>query len=168
MRILITGFVVFVIWSLFAVWLYVTRLQPAIRGPLTEQTIEEPVPQTAEPPAQPAEILPAEVMVYFEFDKSRFTPDPQTEKIVAEYKAWIDKHPESAVVVSGHTDNIGPGDYNQKLGLRRAEAVKEYLEANGITSGRINISSEGEDRPLADNTTGEGRAKNRRAEISIK
>jgi len=168
MRILFFGFVVFVIWSLFAVWLYVTRLQPAIQGPPTEQTIEEPVPQIAEPPVQPVEVMPAEVMVYFEFDQIRFIPDALPEKVVAEYKAWIDKHTESAVVVSGHTDNVGPGDYNQELGLRRAAAVKAYLEANGIPAGRITISSEGEDRPVADNTTGEGRAKNRRAEISIK
>ncbi len=168
MRILVIGFVLFVIWSLFSVWLYVTRLQPAIQGAVETETIAEPSVQIAEPPAQPVEVMPAGMNIYFEFDKSRFTPDPQTEKTVAEYKAWIDKHPEASVNITGHTDYIGTKYYNQQLGLRRAGAVKEYLEAKGIPAGRIKINSEGEEQPAADNATSEGRAKNRRTEISIK
>ena len=168
MRILIIGFIVFIAWSLFSTWLYVAKLRPAMQGPVTVQTIPEPKAEIAEPPAQPVEVLPGELMVNFDFDQSGITSDQQTESRIAEYKAWLDKHPESVIVVTGHTDYIGMQEYNHQLGFRRAQAVQQYFASKGIPSGRITVVSEGEDRPLADNATSEGRATNRRAEILIK
>ncbi|MBW6500993.1 MAG: OmpA family protein [Bacteroidales bacterium] len=168
MRILITGFVVFLIWSLFSVWLYVARLQPAMQGAVTVQTIPQPEAEIAEPPAPPVEVMPGELMVSFDFDQSVFTSDQQTDSRIAEYKEWTGKHSGSVIVVTGHTDNIGTREYNQQLGLRRARTVQQYLASKGIPAGQITIVSEGESRPVADNATSEGRAGNRRAEISIK
>jgi OOP family OmpA-OmpF porin len=168
MRILITGLVVFVIWSLFSTWLFVTRLRPAMQEPVTIQTVPEPTAEVAEPPAQPVEPVPKDLTIYFEFDKSRFTPDPQAEASAAEFKAWLEKHPESTIVVTGHTDYIGNQPYNLELGLKRARTVLKYLETKGIPQSRVTIDSKGEDQPAADNTTSEGRAKNRRTEITIK
>jgi OOP family OmpA-OmpF porin len=64
--------------------------------------------------------------------------------------------------VEGHTDATGADAYNQKLSERRAQAVADYLQAQGIASGRLSASGKGESMPIADNKTKEGRAQNRR------
>lgn len=71
------------------------------------------------------------------------------------------------VIAVGHTDNVGTDAYNQKLGLRRAEAVKSYFISRGVDAIRIYTESKGEKQPIADNKTREGRAKNRRVEIEV-
>ena len=66
---------------------------------------------------------------------------------------------------TGHTDNVGDEAYNQKLSERRAQAVVDYLAAKGLASGRVTAIGMGETKPLADNSTDEGRAQNRRVTI---
>jgi OOP family OmpA-OmpF porin len=112
--------------------------------------------------------MPKVLMIYFEFDNAKFKADPQTDISIAEFKNWLDKYPVSILSVTGHTDLVGTPDYNQALGLRRAQIVQKYLEDKGIPSTRIISDSKGEDQPLGDYLTEEGRAKNRRTEISIK
>ena len=67
--------------------------------------------------------------------------------------------------IVGHTDNSGAEDYNQQLSERRAEAVADYLVGQGISAGALSILGLGESRPIADNATAEGQARNRRVEI---
>jgi len=70
--------------------------------------------------------------------------------------------------IEGYTDNVGPKDYNQKLGLERAEAVKMYLyEQHKIPLHKMNVISYGEDNPVAPNKTKDGRAQNRRVVIKV-
>lgn len=70
--------------------------------------------------------------------------------------------------IEGHTDNTGPAEINERIGLERADAVKRYLyEAHQIPLHRINIISFGEEKPAAPNTTREGRAQNRRVVIRV-
>lgn len=71
------------------------------------------------------------------------------------------------IEVQGHTDALGSEEYNQKLGLERAEAVRRYLSENGIPLHRIATISYGETRPVADNKTKAGRAQNRRVVILV-
>lgn len=71
------------------------------------------------------------------------------------------------VIVVGHTDSVGSDDYNMRLGLRRAEAVKAFLVSAGLPANAIKTSSQGERQPVADNKTAVGRAKNRRVEITV-
>ena len=68
--------------------------------------------------------------------------------------------------VVGHTDSTGPEAYNQALSERRAQAVATYLEGKGIAVGRLAVSGAGESEPIADNTTAEGRAQNRRVVLT--
>jgi outer membrane protein OmpA-like peptidoglycan-associated protein len=168
MKILIIGFVVFVIWSFFSTWLYVDKILPAIKEPVAVQTIPTPQTSAADSLAQLYASMPKDLMIYFEFDKLKFKTDPQTDINIAEFKSWLDKYPVSILSVTGHTDLVGTSDYNQTLGLRRAQIIQKYLEEKGISSTRIIAGSKGEDQPRGDYLTEEGRAKNRRAEISIK
>ncbi|NBO15990.1 MAG: OmpA family protein, partial [Betaproteobacteria bacterium] len=71
------------------------------------------------------------------------------------------------VIAVGHTDSVGSDAYNQKLSVRRAEAVKAYLVTKGIEKNRIYTEGKGERSPVADNKTAAGRAKNRRVEVEV-
>jgi outer membrane protein OmpA-like peptidoglycan-associated protein len=168
MRILITGFVVFVIWCFISAWLYNDHLLPALRQPV-------PVPQVQDQQAREADSLmkikasmPKDITIYFEFDDAKLKTDVQTDNSVGEFKAWIEKYPGSKIVVSGHTDLVGTPEFNQELGMERAVVVGKYLEGLGIAPERIITESQGEMNPAAGYITPEQRAKNRRTEITIK
>jgi len=167
MRILITGFVVFVIWCFFSAWLYNDHLLPAIKKPVPVQTIPESQTNVADSLMKLKASMPKTLLIYFEFNDAKFKPDPQTDKSVAELKAWLDKYAGSTLSVTGHTDLVGTPDYNYTLALKRAQITGKYLEAQGLNAGRMKIESKGETQPAADYLTKEGRAKNRRTEISI-
>jgi outer membrane protein OmpA-like peptidoglycan-associated protein len=72
------------------------------------------------------------------------------------------------VQIVGHTDNVGPSAYNQRLSEQRADSIKVYLVKSGVDPAKIAILGVGERIPLADNATREGRARNRRVEIMFK
>ena len=72
-----------------------------------------------------------------------------------------------AITVIGHTDNVGTDAANQKLSLRRANAVKQYLATHGIDAAKIKTNGRGKTSPVADNKTAQGRARNRRVEVVI-
>lgn len=69
--------------------------------------------------------------------------------------------------IQGHTDATGPSEYNERLGLQRAEAVRRFLHSQGVALDRMATISYGEEAPAADNSTPEGRAANRRVEVVV-
>jgi OOP family OmpA-OmpF porin len=73
-----------------------------------------------------------------------------------------------AVQIVGHTDNVGPSSYNQRLSVRRADSTRQFLVKHGIDPAKITILGMGERAPAADNDTPEGRSKNRRVVIMFK
>ncbi|WP_026897227.1 OmpA family protein [Daejeonella oryzae] len=74
---------------------------------------------------------------------------------------------ETNILIIGHTDATGTDAYNKSLSVRRADAVKSYTVAQGISSSRLTTQGRGESEPIADNTTEAGKAQNRRVEIVI-
>ena len=86
---------------------------------------------------------------------------------VADMVSYVDKVDGASIVVTGHTDNEGARETNISVGQERADFAKNYLIDNGISSSKISSTSLGPDQPIADNTTEEGRAQNRRVVITI-
>lgn len=122
-------------------------------------------------PAAPAAPKPAPVKVslpadaLFDFDKSDLKAAglASLDSLVERIKGvQLD-----VVIAVGHTDSVGSEAYNNRLGLARADSVKAYLVAKGVDVKRVRAVSKGESQPIADNTTEEGRAKNRRVEIEV-
>jgi outer membrane protein OmpA-like peptidoglycan-associated protein len=168
MRILSMGFVFFVIWCFVSAWLYNDHLLPAMRKPITLQTIPEKSTREADSLMKLKASMPQHLLIYFEFNGSKFKPDPQTDNSISSFKTWLEKYPQSMLSVSGHTDLVGTAEYNNKLALKRALVVSKYIEEKGINVSRMITASKGSTEPAADYLTAEGRAKNRRTEISIK
>lgn len=104
--------------------------------------------------------------VLFASAKSDLLPAAQM-KLNDVANALIKEDPISKIVVEGHTDSQGSADYNQDLSQRRAQVVRDYLVTRGIASDRITAQGFGPSRSVADNTSTEGRANNRRVEIVV-
>ena len=129
-----------------------------------------PAPAPARPPAPaPAPAAATKVTyaadAFFDFDKAVLKPEGKAklDDLVNKIKA-INLE---VIIAVGHTDSVGSDAYNQKLSVRRAEAVKAYLVTKGIEKNRVYTEGKGEKQPVADNKTTEGRAKNRRVEIEV-
>lgn len=103
-------------------------------------------------------------VVLFDFDRAEIKSEAHP--ILNEASDILKKNPEINFEVDGHTDNIGPAEYNMKLSERRANAVMEYFVSRGIDSNRLTTKSFGFTKPAASNDTREGRAKNRRVELT--
>jgi outer membrane protein OmpA-like peptidoglycan-associated protein len=102
--------------------------------------------------------------ILFDFNKATLRPDsdPVLEKVLALMNARADLK----VEVQGHTDNVGGDDYNLKLSEARAGAVVEWLKGKGVAGTRLTAKGYGLTMPVADNGSDEGRAKNRRVELT--
>jgi len=102
---------------------------------------------------------------FFDFDKSVLKPEGKAklDDLIGKIKG-INLE---VIIAVGHTDAVGSDTYNQKLSVRRSEAVKAYLVSKGIEKNRVYTEGKGEKQPVADNKTAEGRAKNRRVEIEV-
>lgn len=105
--------------------------------------------------------------VYFDFDRSDLTAATKAklDSDATAINGLTQKYPGLKIDLSGHTDWIGTEGYNQALSERRADAVKQYLTRKGVAADRITTHAYGESKPVADNTTAEGRALNRRVEV---
>lgn len=79
----------------------------------------------------------------------------------------LQNNPETNITIIGHTDNTGTAEHNMDLSIRRAEAVRNFIVADNVSTSRLATSGKGESEPIADNTTAAGRAQNRRVEIAI-
>jgi OOP family OmpA-OmpF porin len=104
--------------------------------------------------------------VLFDFDKTAVKPDGA--KILDRLIVFLKENSDKRVDLEGHTDSVGTDQYNQNLSERRAASVKDYLTTRGVAASRITTKGFGESKPIADNKTADGRAKNRRVEIKVR
>ena len=142
-------------------------------GPVVEYEPATPSFDLAPAPAPKAAVAPAAAPAkityaadaFFAFDKSVVQPagKAKLDDLVKRMQAMDIE----VVVAVGHTDSTGPASYNQRLSVRRAEAVKAYMVSKGVSADRIFTEGKGEGSPIADNSSRSGRAKNRRVEVEV-
>jgi OOP family OmpA-OmpF porin len=143
---------------------------PVYVPPPAAEPAPPPVAQPTPPPPPKAPQPTSEKVSFaaetlFDFDKSAVKPAGKAalDDLLLKLKGMNTE----VVVTVGHTDSVGSNEYNQKLSLRRAEAVKAYLVGTGMDATRVYTEGKGETQPLADNATAEGRAKNRRVTVEV-
>lgn len=110
----------------------------------------------------------ADKMLYANYGETVFNPDNTLITYVSELKNYLKNNPGKKIFITGHTDNKGSDLTNIRLGLIRAKKVSEYFVSQGISQSIITTQSKGKAEPIGDNTTEEGRAKNRRIHINVK
>jgi OmpA-OmpF porin, OOP family len=101
--------------------------------------------------------------IHFETAKATILPD--SESVLGEVAKMLQQNPDIKVSVEGHTDNVGSATSNQTLSEKRAQAVVAWLTSHGIEASRLSAKGWGSSKPVEDNTTEDGRAKNRRVEL---
>lgn len=116
--------------------------------------------------AESAAVVEKLEMIHFDFDKSDINPEYRD--VLAKNSDILKAHPSARVVVEGHCDEVGTQEYNIALGMRRAVATKSYLESLGVNGSELSALSYGQEKPLDPAHTKEARAKNRRAQFTVK
>jgi len=102
------------------------------------------------------------------FDTGKASFKNETDKVLQAMVVIFKEYPRADFSIDGHTDSIGPKASNQALSERRANAVRDYLIANGINADRLSANGYGEANPIANNKTRAGRKENRRVEVKLK
>ena len=103
--------------------------------------------------------------VTFAFDSAQL--NPQFNSVLDKVAQTLVEYDKTVIEVAGHTDSVGSDAYNQQLSERRANSVAAYLATRGVVNSRVVTVGAGEAHPVASNETDEGRAQNRRVEITI-
>lgn len=128
-----------------------------------------PAPAAAGPaavaPVPTAEKVTFAADAFFDFDKATLKPDGKAK--LDDLASKLNSLNLEVIIAVGHTDSVGSDAYNQKLSIRRAEAVKGYLVNKGVDAKRVYTEGKGEKQPVATNKTAAGRAQNRRVEIEV-
>jgi len=101
------------------------------------------------------------------FDSGKYTLRPAAREKLAKLSGIVLGHPGLRLAAEGHTDSTGTSDFNQRLSVKRAEAVAEYLGSQGVPSDSLSAAGFGDTRPIAQNNTAAGRQQNRRVELIV-
>jgi OOP family OmpA-OmpF porin len=142
---------------------------PPAPAPAPAPVVAPPPPAPPAPPAAPKAPVSEKVTyaadAFFDFNKAVLKPEAKAklDDLVSKTKGVNLE----VIIAVGHTDSVGSDAYNQKLSIKRSEAVKTYIVSKGIEKNRVYTEGKGEKQPVADNKTAEGRAKNRRVEIEV-
>ena len=145
----------------------------ALKPPAPAPVAPPPAPVAPPPPPPPPAVVPVATSekvtfaadAFFDFDKATLKPEGKAK--LDDLVSKMGGINLEVIIAVGHTDSVGNDAYNQKLSVRRSEAVKGYLVSKGVEKNRVYTEGKGKKQPVADNKTAEGRAKNRRVEIEV-
>ena len=123
-------------------------------------------------PAAPAVVVVKEDLfaprtVYFNTAKNTMPVDAAFTTYIEQAKIYLQNHADKKLLITGYTDNAGQAEKNQQLSVSRAAFVKSELMKTGIADDRMQTAGKGQDDPVAENNTAEGKAKNRRVTIQL-
>lgn len=130
----------------------------------TQAPIEEK-PQIVEPVILTKTFNQVKAQETFAFNSTELEDSKKSD--FGQLVGLMQEHPESTVTIIGHTDSSGSKEVNKRISEARAESIAAYLESRSIERSRITVIGKGEADPIADNSTPEGRAQNRRVEITV-
>jgi OOP family OmpA-OmpF porin len=136
---------------------------PGCDGALAPVAAASPTPAAAPVPTSEKVTFAADA--FFDFDKATLKADGKAK--LDDLTSNLNSLNLEVIIAVGHTDSVGSDKYNQKLSIRRAEAVKSYLVSKGVDAKRVYTEGKGEKQPVATNKTAAGRAQNRRVEIEV-
>jgi outer membrane protein OmpA-like peptidoglycan-associated protein len=105
------------------------------------------------------------IALYINFDTGKSVVKPESQPIIEQIVQMLKSNPDLKIGVEGHTDNVGTPASNKSLSEARAKSVVSAIVAQGISAERLSPAGYGQDKPIGDNNTEEGRAKNRRVEL---
>ncbi len=126
---------------------------------------EGAAPAPAAPPPPPPAKSPKQFIVFFGFNKSNLTPEAM--RVVQDAAAAAKEYGSASIVVVGHTDTVGSNAYNNRLSMRRSQAVKDGLAANGIPASAVSTAGRGESELMVQTGDGVKEPQNRRATIDL-
>ncbi|HYQ43074.1 MAG TPA: OmpA family protein [Polyangiaceae bacterium] len=141
--------------------------------PPAETAAPAPAPAPAPPPAPAAVVVKGDSVqipgqIEFDTGKATFKAGGGSDAVVDQLKIFLDQNPKvTKLRIEGHTDNVGTPDANLTLSGQRALTVKNAAIAKGVKKERLIAVGFGQNKPIGDNTTDEGKAKNRRTEFRI-
>ncbi len=140
----------------------VTPPPPVVVAPVVPPVVAPPVVVA---PVPTSEKVSFSADAFFDFDKA--TLKPEGKEKLDDLASKLQGINLEVIIAVGHTDSVGTDAYNDKLSMRRANAVKAYLQDKGVEASRIYTEGKGEKQPVESNKTAAGRAKNRRVEIEV-
>jgi outer membrane protein OmpA-like peptidoglycan-associated protein len=133
----------------------------SLKGKSPDSTYEKNIP------LQPIEVNAAIVLKNIFFESNQYDLKPESQVELDKVVQLMQDNPFVKIQIEGYTDNVGSPADNQKLSENRAKSVVNYLLGKGIAANRLAAKGFGETKPIADNSTEEGRAQNRRTELKV-
>lgn len=156
----------FIAWSMASWWWYVCQVKALCGESATPEWLADILASAAPPTSYRIAEHNGEIIIYFPSDASRLEVDQRLNEYFDKLARRV-RDDQRTLEITGHTDSQGGVDRNYKLGLKRAEALKQLLLNRGIQNERIMIYSKGESEPRASNDSEGGRSQNRRVEIVL-